>query len=191
MCKKVLVINGNPKSKSYCHELAQSYITASEKNDVRLLNLSKMDFDINLVSGYEVVQPLEPDLQHFQSSLLWADHVVFIFPLWWGGMPAKLKGLIDRTFLPNFAFKFEAKSLTPQRLLKGRTAELIVTMDSPPFYYRWIYGDPIYKQMKRTILGFSGFEKVSKTYIGPIINATEDKKSKWNQRVAKLAKKVA
>ncbi|WP_418114160.1 NAD(P)H-dependent oxidoreductase [Vibrio scophthalmi] len=191
MCKKILVVNGNPKPDSFCAELANSYIASSKHNEVKLISLHALEFDCDLTSGYDEIQALEPDLVDFQQAILWAEHVVFVLPVWWGGMPAKLKGLIDRTFLPGFAFKFLENKTMPERLLKGRTADVIVTMDSPPFYYRWFQGNPVVKQLERTILKFSGFKRVSATYIGPVINSTPVQRDKWTKQVVKLASKRA
>ena len=108
MSKKILVINGNPKESSFCHELAEQYVVSGQRNhEVKVVSVSKLKFDLDLHSGYDKVQSLEPDLAEFQSLVKWAEHVVFILPVWWGGMPAKLKGLIDRTFLSGFAFKYQ------------------------------------------------------------------------------------
>jgi NAD(P)H dehydrogenase (quinone) len=191
MRKKVLVINGNPKSNSFCSALADIYIASSEQNnDVRLISLSDLSFQSDLTDGYEERQDLEPDLVDFQQSLLWSEHVVFILPVWWGGMPAKLKGLIDRTFLPGFAFKYLAKKSLPEKLLQGRTANIILTMDTPPFYYRLFQGNPVYKQLKRTILEFCGFKNIAATYIGPVISSTQLQRDKWGKLISKLATKV-
>lgn len=188
MSKQILVINGNPKSDSLCRELASSYAAkSSQYNEVKELSLSELKFDPDLTSGYSANQDLETDLVEFQKLIKWADHVVFVLPVWWGGMPAKFKGLIDRTFLPGFAFKYLANKSMPEKLLKGKTADLILTMDTPPFYYRWFQGNPVHKQLKRTILGFCGFKKISTTYIGPVMNSTEDKRNKWKTSVVNLA----
>ena len=191
MNKNVLVINGNPKSESFCKVLASHYIKSSEQgNDVRLISINSLEFDINLNFGYSSEHALESDLIYFQQSVAWAEHVVFIFPVWWGGMPAKLKGLIDRTFLPDFAFKYKSNNPMPEKLLKNKSADIILTMDAIPFYHRWIQGDPVYRQLKRTILRFCGFNKVSATYIGSIINSSEKQRDNWVKQVASLAKKV-
>ena len=86
--------------------------------------------------GYAQIQPLEPDLLDAQASITWAQHLVWVYPIWWGGLPALLKGFLDRIFLPGFAFKYRPNSALWDRLLTGRSAELLVTMDSPPWYYR-------------------------------------------------------
>ncbi|WP_241461030.1 NAD(P)H-dependent oxidoreductase [Shewanella mangrovi] len=188
--KKVLVINGNPKQQSYCAELAKRYVDASsDVHQVQLISLSRLQFEADLSDGYDQPQALESPLIDVQQALLWAEHVVIVLPVWWGGMPAKLKGLIDRTFLPGFAFKYRENHPIPEKLLQGRTADIILTMDTPPFYYRWFQGNPVFKQLKYTILKFSGFSRVSATYIGPVRGATDKQKAKWVEQVGRLAKR--
>ncbi|OLQ70537.1 NAD(P)H dehydrogenase [Photobacterium proteolyticum] len=191
MSRKILVINGNPKANSFCHELTEQYVLSSRnKHQVKVLALSELTFEPDLHHGYDENQPLEADLSEFQSLLKWAEHVVFIFPVWWGGMPAKLKGLIDRTFLSGFAFNYQEGKMTPDKLLSGRSADIILTMDTPPLYYRWIQGNPVYKQLKRTVLEFCGIKVGSPTYIGPVISSSEQQREKWSKQVSALAAKL-
>ena len=190
MSKRILVLNGNPKQTSYSAELAEAYLSTSQQhNDVRLMSLHDMDFDSNLINGYDQIQPLEADLESFQKALTWAEHVVIISPVWWGGIPAKLKGLFDRTILPGFAFKYHEGKSIPEKLLAGRTADIVLTMDTPPFFYRWFQGNPAYKQLKNTTLAFCGFKKISATYIGPVINSSEKQRAKWQDVVTKMGAK--
>ena len=85
MSKRILVINGNPKSNSFCAALVKSYIQGCQKkNEVHQLSLSELEFDLNLFSGYEENQLLEPDLKKFQQEILWSDHIVLMIPVWWG-----------------------------------------------------------------------------------------------------------
>jgi len=117
---------------------------------------------------------------------LWAQHLIFVYPTWWGGMPALLKGFIDRTFQSGFAFKYRSDSPFPDQLLKGRTAELLVTMDSPPWYYRFINGAPGHKQMKRTILAFCGIKPVKVHSLGPVRGSSEAKRQAWLELATRL-----
>lgn len=191
MSKKILVINGNPKASSYCHKLAEQYVESSQsRHEVRVVQLSELTFELDLNNGYDEIQALEPDLVDFQSRLKWAEHVVLILPVWWGGMPAKLKGLIDRTFLSNFAFKYHKNKSIPEKLLRGRTADVVLTMDTPPFFYRWFQGNPVYKQLKHTLLEFCGIKVVSTTYIGPVISSSKQQRAKWVKQLSRLAVKV-
>ena len=130
--RNILLLNGNPKKHSFSIQLMEEYEIAAKKHaHVRRFNLSEMDFNPSLEHGYDNLQEMEPCLQEAQNSLSWANHLVIVSPIWWGGLPAKFKGMFDRTLLPNFAFKYENGTLEQKPLLKGKTARIILTMDAP------------------------------------------------------------
>ncbi|ODC03570.1 NAD(P)H dehydrogenase [Terasakiispira papahanaumokuakeensis] len=188
---KVLVINANPKASSLCQSLADQYAAvATGQHDVEQINIRDLDFKVSLDEGYDSVMPLEPDLVALQKKIQWAEHLVIVSPVWWGTIPAKFKGALDRTFLPGFAFKYIEGKSTPEKLLKGRTSELIITLDSPPFWYRYIQGDVIYKHLKHTVLSFTGIKNTSSTYFGPVISADPNKREAWLKKVAQLANHI-
>lgn len=189
--KKIVVINANPKSDSLCKSIAQHYSrVAGIKHELKHIDIADMNFELNLHQGYEKILPLEPDLLHFQQMIQWCDHVVIISPVWWGNIPAKFKGVIDRTFLPGFAFKYKNTQGGVEKLLAGRTSELIFTLDSPPFWYKYVQGNLIYKQLKSAVLGFSGIKNVSSTYFGPVLSSTEERRGKWLRKVQRLASNI-
>lgn len=184
MKKRVLVVLGHPSNDSLCATLAQSYIQGAQKagHEVRYISVGKLRFDPLLHSGYETIQPLEPDLVQVQQDMAWAQHMVWVYPIWWGAMPALLKGLIDRTFLPGFAFKFHPGQLMAEQLLSGRSAHLLVTMDTPPWYNRWVYRQPGHQQMKRLILEFCGIKPVAVSSFGPVKGSTGQQRAQWLAR---------
>jgi putative NADPH-quinone reductase len=177
----MLVILGHPSSDSFCAALSDTYVQAAKTagHDVRLLRLDALDFDPVLHEGYRVIQPLEPDLLQAQADILWAEHLTFVYPIWWGGIPALLKGFLDRIFLPGFAFKYREGKAFPDKLLKGRTAHLLVTMDTPPWYYRWIYPMPGLHQVRKTTLAFCGIEPRRTLTFGPILGSSADQRETW------------
>jgi NAD(P)H dehydrogenase (quinone) len=193
MGTNVLIINGHPADASLCHALAQQYEqgAVAAGHQVRHIALGQLAFDPILRQGFHGPQPLEPDLQAAQSDILWAQHLVFVYPIWWGGMPALLKGFIDRTFLPGFAFKYRSDSPFPEQLLKGRTADMLVTMDTPPWYFRWVYGNPGHWQMKRTILQFTGIRPVKVHSMGPVRSASDSKKQGWLTQAFRLGQRIS
>ncbi|MGB6188972.1 MAG: NAD(P)H-dependent oxidoreductase, partial [Aeromonas molluscorum] len=130
MIPNLLVINGNPKPDSLCHALAREYVRSAEASGARvtLLHIGELAFEPDLRHGYDRLPPLEPDLQRLQQSLTAAQHLVIISPVWWGSMPARLKGVLDRTLLPGFAFRYQKGKVHPERLLAGKTARLLLTM---------------------------------------------------------------
>jgi len=150
---------------------------------VRFVELGKAEFDPVLRHGYKKRQEHEPDLAYFRDSIEWAEHIAFFYPVWWGAMPAILKGALDRVLLPGFAFKYRENSPLWDRLLTGRSAHLFITMDTPPWYYRIVYRMPGHNQMKRTILEFCGIKPVKITSFGPVRYAKPEKKAKWESAV--------
>ncbi|WP_070972150.1 NAD(P)H-dependent oxidoreductase [Vibrio sonorensis] len=186
--KRVLVVNANPKQDSFCKSIADNYAKSAALNhQVKQVHISEMDFQVSLDAGYDNLETLEPDLLHFQELVLWSEHVVIVSPVWWGTLPAKFKGLIDRVFLPDFAFRYVEGKTFPEKLLSGRSSDLVITMDTPPFFYKYFKGNVIYKQLKTSILDFSGIKNQSSMYIGPVIDSDSKKRKRWLDKVSKLA----
>ena len=134
--KQILIINGHPDKESFNYALSAAYIKGVNKTDAELtqINISDLDFNPNLRFGYRKRMELEPDLVDAIDKIKKADHIVWVFPIWWGGYPALMKGFIDRTFLPGITFQpIEGKPL-PKKLLKGKSARLIITSDTPKWY---------------------------------------------------------
>jgi len=187
MAKRILVLSGSPKSSSFSEHLAESYASAaSEYHEVRVLKISKMHFNPDLSAGYHQSQELEEDLIIFQAAIEWAEHLVITTPIWWGTLPAKFKGVFDRAFLPGFAFSYENGKAIPKKLLKGKTARILMTMDTPTWYYRYVQGAPALKQLKITTLRFCGFKGIRSHMLGPMISANESQKEQWLQMAKRL-----
>lgn len=188
--KKVLIINGHPDRVSYGAALAEAYKKGaiSSKAEVREIVVADLAFNPNLSFGYRQRTELEPDLLAAQEKIKWAEHVVWIYPVWWGGLPALLKGFIDRTFLPGFAFGKRENSLWWDKLLTGRSARIISTLDQPAWYYWLLNGRPTYYSMKRMTLEFCGIKPVRTTTIGPIRLSKDEYRKKWLQRVESLGR---
>lgn len=188
--KKILVVLGHPNKASYCGAMADAYAEAAKSAgaNVRSLALADLPFDPVLHEGYTRIQTLEATLDAAQADVKWADHLVFVYPNWWGSFPALLKGFFDRAFLPGFAFKYRPNSALWDKLLTGRSARVLVTMDSPPWYYRWIVGAPGDKQIRRAILGFCGIKPVRISHFGSMKQANADKRGRWLERAAAIAR---
>ena len=132
--KRILLIVGSPKRKSFCHLLAECYAQGARAADhvVRELKLGELAFDPILHEGYEQSQVLEPDLLEAQRQIHWAEHLVFVYPVWWGGLPALLQGFFDRVLQPGFAFRYRGtQDKDWEQLLGGRSADLLVCHDQP------------------------------------------------------------
>ena len=191
--KKILIIQGNPDKNSFCDALAESYKKGAlrTKVDVKEIHVREIDFDPFLPFGYKKEIELEQGLIDSQHMIKWADHLVFVYPTWWGTMPALLKGFIDKVFLPGFGFQYRKGSVWWDKLLKGKSARLIVTMDTPPWYFRLFYGRPGHNAMKKSTLEFCGVKPVKISSIGPVKHSKKSKRISWLTQVQKLGEKIA
>ena len=165
MKKKILILDANPSKFSYTACLAEEYEINAKKNDfeVEVLKIRDMSFDPILHYGYNRSQKLEPDLQKAQELLMWCDHLVLFSPVWWYGMPALLKGFVDRIFLPDYAFKVEVNPKRKViRMFKDKTATLIYTYGGPQKNMANNCKDPFGLQVGFGLLYFCGFKNIKK-----------------------------
>lgn len=192
MSKKILVILGHSMADSLCGAISDRYVSAAQAagHDVQLLQLGQLKFDPVLHQGYRQIQTLEPDLIQAQNLITWADHITLVYPVWWGGAPALLKGFIDRVFVPGFAFKFHPQSAFQEKLLRGRTAHLLVTMDTPPWYYRLAYRLPVLGAMRMATLSFCGIKTIRSAVFGPVVNASPKQITAWLAKTSQMAQKI-
>lgn len=190
--KNILIINGHPNKNSFNTALAEAYKTGASTQHVTIkeIHISDLNFNPNLEFGYSKRMELEPDLIDAWDKIKWADHLVWVHPVWWGSLPAKLKGFIDRLFLPGLAFSYRKNSVWWDKLLTGKTAHIITTLDQPGWYYALIYGKPSINQLKRSTLHFCGIKPVKVTYIGIIKDAPDAQRAKWLQKVEALGQKL-
>ncbi|MFO0859484.1 MAG: NAD(P)H-dependent oxidoreductase [Phycisphaerales bacterium] len=188
MARRVLVFCGNPVSGSLCEHFTHAYADAARGagHECRTMLVSELRFDPNLRYGYHQRLELEPDLVAAQEAIRWAEHLVFVYPTWWGSLPALMKGFIDRTFLPEFAFRYRKNSVFWDRLLAGRTARLIVTMDAPWWWDTIINGATSRHTMAAPVLKFSGVRPVRQTVFDQVRKASPEKRERWTQKVRRL-----
>ena len=178
---KIFIWVGHPRGNSLSHGLADAYEAgASEKGaEIRRMNLHDMAFDPDLTFGYQQRKDLESCLEEWRENILWADHLCWVYPQWWGGMPAKMKGVLDRAFLPGFAMNYHETGSLWDKLLTGRSADVLFTADAPPIYDILVNGNPTKQQVKKMVLGFAGIKPVRVLQMGPIKSAKDDTIAKW------------
>jgi putative NADPH-quinone reductase len=174
--KNILIINGHPDAESFNFALAEAYRNGAKQtgSEVKEIVIRDLKFNPNLTSGYHKRTDLEPDLLEAWEKIQWAQHMVWVHPVWWGGLPAITKGFIDRLFLPGMAFQHRENSVWWDKLLAGKTAHIITTLDQPSWYYRFMFGKPSVNQLKKSTLEFCGVKPVKVTFVGPIKNSNEE-----------------
>jgi putative NADPH-quinone reductase len=186
--KKILLINGHPDKESYCFALSKAYKKGVLESNTELkeINIRNLEFNPNLEFGYRKRTELEPDLLEAQEKIKWANHIVWIYPVWWGSYPAILKGFIDRVFLPGFAFQKRENSVWWDKLLTGKSARVISTLDQPTWYYRWINNHPSHTSIKKLTCNFVGITSVKFTTIGSLRLSKDSYREKWLQKIEQL-----
>ncbi len=189
--KKILLINGHPDESSFNSALLDAYRRGAIESgkSVKVLSIGGLDFNPNLKHGYQERMDLEPDLLDAWDKILWSDHIVWIYPMWWGFMPAVMKGFIDRLFLPGTAFVANRNSYRVTKKLSGKTSHIMMTMDTPIWYYKLFLREPGIKVMKKHILKFVGIKPVKTSCFGPIKNSGERDLNKFMERAFDLGKR--
>lgn len=190
--KKIVILIGHPDSgATLSRELAEIYKDAAKANGhkVKVIKLGELDFDPILHKGYKKIQKLEPDLIKVQEAINWCDHFVVIYPNWWSTMPALLKGMFDRMWIPGFAFNYYKGGVLGhfnlwKRRMHGKTARVFVLSATQPFFIWMLFGDYT-NEIKMGILWFSGF-KTRVSRFGPSEKAPEWLKNSWFRKVQKL-----
>ncbi|PKP94681.1 MAG: flavodoxin family protein [Alphaproteobacteria bacterium HGW-Alphaproteobacteria-16] len=186
---RVLILDGHPDDGRLVSHLLDHYQAAlGDDADIERIAVRDLAFEPNLRRGYKEVQPWEPDLERVSAAIAACDHLVVGFPMWWGGEPAQLKGLIDRVLLPGFAFRYHRDNPFWDRLLAGRSADAIITTDTPSWYLRWVYGNPVVRRWRGQIFGFCGFKPVRILKLGPTRQGGAEKQlPAWRRKVERLA----
>ena len=188
--RRILIVIGHPRGdRSLSAAIAASYAAGARAQgsaQVRLQDLSATRFDPHVRSPSPRDHVLEPDLESLRGQIEWASHLVFVFPTWWGTMPALLKGMLDRVLMPGWAFRLTDGGTGYEGCLTGRTAEIITTMDTPGWVYRVLYGAPGYRALARATLGFCGIEVRRITRFGPVRDSSPEQRKAWLARARVL-----
>jgi putative NADPH-quinone reductase len=189
--KRILVVQGHPDvaPAHFGHALAEAYTNAARAagHEVRSVVVAALDFPLLRSRAEWEDGALPPALAAAQQDIGWAEHLVFFFPLWLGGMPALLKGFLEQVARPGFAL---AAGRMPKPLLRGRSARLVVTMGMPALAYRWFFRAHSLKALKRNILGFVGIAPVRESLIGGVEGSAE-RRTAWLGRIAALGARAA
>ena len=194
MAKKIFLLLGHPDKSGISGAFADAYEAGAKDagHEIERMNIGEMQFDPVLHKGYREIQPLEPDLRRFQELVQQSDHFVVIHPVWWVGMPAILKGLFDRAWLPGSAFRYmklPSGKHTPfwHRLYRGKTARIILASGTQPWLVALLPGN-VNAQLKWGILWFAGFS-VRTTWYGPSENVPGAREARWISHIRELGRK--
>ena len=187
---RIVLIQGHPDPAGghFCHALADAYERAARDagHEVRVVDVARLELPLlrNAAEWKSGPAPAE-----VQKTLAWAQHVLIVFPLWLGDMPAVLKGFFEQVMRPGFAIGEAAAGRLPKKLLKGRSARIVVTMGMPALFYRLYYRSHSVKSLKRNVLEFCGVSPVRTTVIGMVEGPAAARES-WLRKMMALGSRA-
>lgn len=195
---RILVIIGTPLQDSLIHALAAAYESGAAGAEIRVIDLARDEIPGHPTDRNELRAPrnendlpLDPAVARYVETLAWADHVTFIYPQWWGTYPAALKAFVDRVFLANTAFRYRPAGKLWDKLLTGRTARVVMTMDSPNFWNRLVYRNASETSLSRAILGYCGIRTTGTTRFSEVRHRSDAVRAGWLTQMQALGAKDA
>ena len=188
---KIVIMVGHARRDTFCEALGDAYRRSAERagHTATMFVTSRMTFDPLLHVGFNEIQALEPDLQVAHDAMLEADHLVLIFPLWLGTLPAIFKGFLERVLQPDLVEPAHRGQY--KQVLKGKSARIIVTMGMPSLIYRWYYGACAIRMLKRNILEFMGVSPVHSTLFGAVESVKPARRQAWIAEIEALGRTAA
>ena len=187
MPARILIIPGHPDpdQRHFCHALADAYAEAAEQagHSVRRVEVAQLDFPLVRQAEDWKHGEAPPAIAGVQAELLRTEHIVIIYPLWLGTMPALLTGFLEQVFRQSFAFG--ADPMRPERKLRGRSARVVVTMGMPGWIYRTYFMAHGLKNLERNILRFCGIRPVRSSLVG-MVEGGSARRGRWLERVRRL-----
>jgi putative NADPH-quinone reductase len=189
MTKRIAIIQGHPDSRGdrFLHALAAAYAEGARAagHEVRTIDVARLDFPLLRTKDDYEHAAAPAAIREAQATIGWAEHLVILFPLWAGTLPALLKAFLEQVFRPGFAFAYVEGGM-PKKLLRGKSARIVVTMGMPAFVFRWYFGAHGVKSLKRSILGFAGIAPIDDTLIGMVEAGDGSARERWLARMHAL-----
>ena len=190
MLRHIAIIDAHPDPDAgrFLHALSAAYFEGAKEagHEVRLVHLAKLDFPLIRSKEQWDSGRIPEVLEHAQDSIAWADHLVVLYPLWLGSMPALLKGFLEQVMRPGFAVP--SPDDHRRKLLAGKSARIVVTMGMPALFYRWYFRAHSLKSLERNVLKFCGIAPVKETLIGTVETGGADSRQRWVERLRALGR---
>jgi putative NADPH-quinone reductase len=187
MTRRIAIIQGHPDPVGHhlLHAMANAYAGAATEagHEVRRIEVGKLEFPLLRTPLDFETGAVPPILAQPREDMRWADHWVFLFPLWHGTMPALLKGFLEHVFRPGFAMDYRREGF-PKRLLAGRSARIVVTMGMPVLLYRWYFGAYGVRAFEHSMLSFAGIKPIRESLYG-LSHADDQKRALWLEDMRK------
>lgn len=185
---RIYVLYAHPDTERFGGRLAEAYAEAAvdHGHEVRRQDLFELSFDPVLRAGLRLVQPLEPDLIAARANLDWCEHFALFYPVWWGNVPALLKGFFDRTLYSEITYRHDVQDPSWSKMLAGRSAHIVTTSDAPAAWLRDHNRDSDLSAVRRGTLEFCGMQPVKVTRIGGVKDMDQKRRDSWVEKLRRL-----
>lgn len=195
MGRNILILDGHPDPANdrFVHALAAAYREGAQqgKHEVHVIRLADLQFPLlRSQADYEKGEPVE-EVRRCQELMNWATHVIILYPLWLGSMPALLKALLEQIMRPGFAYSTLKLGKWPVKFLSGKSARIVVTMGMPALIYRWYFRAHSLRSLQRNILKFVGFRRIRATVIGSVAGMSSAKRKQWLDEMRALGSQAS
>jgi len=191
MPRQIAVIQGHPDAdnRHLCYALADAYTTAAREagHEVSVTVLAELDFPLLRTQAEFEHGEVPPALRQAEADIRQADHIVLVFPLWLGTMPALVKAFLEQVMRPGTAFDYQAQGM-PRQLLAGRSARIVVTMGMPVLAYRWWFFAHGLRGLERNVLRFVGIKPIRESLFGMVGSANEATRRRWLEQMRRAGK---
>lgn len=190
MTRRIAIIQGHPdpRGNHFGHALAEAYAqgAAAAGHMLQRIEVAQLDFPLLRTKEEFENGTLPESIREAQEAIRQADHLVIFYPLWLGGMPALLKAFLEQVFRRGFAMTMAGRGW-PKKLLKGKSARIVITMGMPSFFYRWYFGAHSLKSLRRNVLAFSGIGPIRTSLIG-MVEGSDARRRKWLETMRALGR---
>ena len=182
---RTVIVFNHPYEGSFCNAILTSVIAGLQKasHQVDLIHLDKEGFNPVMTAqdlkAFVDRNPIDPKVIEYKDRLAQADHLIFIFPIWWELMPAMTKGFIDKVIFPGVAYDYMSNGFMKKKLEKIKGVTLITTMNTPGLLYRLLFGNAIKKTFLIGTLWKTGYKNRKWINLTMVKTASEKKRIKW------------
>jgi putative NADPH-quinone reductase len=194
MATRIAIIQGHPdaRGRRFGHAAADAYAegAATAGHQVSRVEVARLDFPLLRTREEWETAPPPAAILGAQAAIAEAEHIVIVYPLWLGGMPALLKGFLEQALRPGFAIGTVSGGNRWAKLLGGRSARIVVTMGMPALFYRWFFGAHSLKSLERNILRLCGIGPIGETLIGNVDGCGMAKRELWLSKLRALGREA-
>lgn len=187
---RTVIVYNHPYSGSFCHALLEStkkgVLSAGYELDVIDLDQDKFN---PVMSGKDLLafrdhKVVDEQAQDYVQRIQKADHLVFIFPIWWELMPAMMKGFIDKVIFPGAIYNYTKSGYGMKTLLTNlKSTTVITTMNTPKPIYKFVFGNAIQKSLIKGTFKKTGMKNVKWISFNMVKASKPQTREKWLEKV--------